>query len=45
MAFFGVLALVTFSYRNVSNRHAAKADAYARSHGATQGESGTGHGH
>jgi hypothetical protein len=45
MAFFGVLALVTFSYRNVSNRHAAKAEAYARSHGATHGDSGRGHGH
>lgn len=33
---FGLFALVTFSYRDVSNRHAAKAEAYARSHGAVQ---------
>ncbi len=31
---FGIFALVTFSYRDVSNRHAAKAEAYARAHGA-----------
>jgi len=30
---FAALALVTFSYRDVANRHAAKADAYARAHG------------
>lgn len=33
LAVFGLLALVTFSYRDVSNRHAAKAEAYARTHG------------
>jgi len=41
MAAFLVLALVTFSYRDVANRHAAKAEAYARSHD----EAGTSHGH
>ena len=45
MAVFGLLALVTFSYRDVANRHAAKAEAYARAHGATHGEHGTGQGH
>ena len=28
-----VLGLVTFTFRDVSNRHAAKAAAYAREHG------------
>jgi len=45
MAAFLVLALVTFSYRDVANRHAAKAEAYARSHGAAHDEAGTSHGH
>ncbi|QBE49972.1 hypothetical protein [Leucobacter triazinivorans] len=31
---FTALAIVTFSFRDVSNRHAAKAEAYAREHGA-----------
>lgn len=31
LAAFGIGALVTLSYRDVSNRHAAKAEAYARS--------------
>ena len=31
LAAFGIGALVTFSYRDVSNRHAAKAEAYGRS--------------
>lgn len=34
---FGALALVTFSYRDVANRHAAKAEAYARAHGKGHG--------
>ncbi|MGK0720714.1 hypothetical protein [Leucobacter sp. W1478] len=42
--FFGVimfvllaaLAAVTFSFRDVANRHAEKAEAYAREHGNTQ---------
>lgn len=29
-----VLALVTFSFRDVANRHAEKAAAYAREHGS-----------
>ncbi len=36
LAAFGIGALVTFSYRDVSNRHAAKAEAYARTQGAVQ---------
>jgi len=36
---FAVLGLVTLSYRNVANRHAAKAEAYAAKHGKD------GHGH
>ncbi len=30
---FAALALVTFSYRNVANRHQRKADAWAEEHG------------
>lgn len=30
---FAALALVTFSFRDVANRHSAKAAAYAREHG------------
>lgn len=36
---FGLLAAlagVTFSFRDVANRHAEKAEAYAREHGAQQ---------
>lgn len=29
---FSLLAFVTLSYRNVSNRHAPKGEAYARAH-------------
>ena len=32
LAVFGLLALVTASYRNVANRHAHKAEAYAKAH-------------
>jgi heme/copper-type cytochrome/quinol oxidase subunit 2 len=42
-AVFGVLALVTFSYRHVANRHSAKAEAWAEKHGADG--HGAGHGH
>ncbi len=31
---FSLLGLVTLSYRNVANRHAHKAEAYARTHAA-----------
>ncbi|MBL3687184.1 hypothetical protein D3248_09535 [Leucobacter zeae] len=31
---FVALAIVTFSFRDVANRHAEKAAAYAREHGA-----------
>ncbi len=37
---FGALALVTLSYKNVANRHAAKAEAWAARNGH-----GAGHGH
>lgn len=30
------LAIVTFTFRDVANRHSAKAEAYAREHGAQQ---------
>ncbi len=30
---FAALALVTFSYRHVANRHQRKADAWAKAHG------------
>lgn len=33
---FTALAVVTFAFRDVSNRHSAKAEAYAREHGAGQ---------
>jgi hypothetical protein len=38
---FIALGLVTLSYRNVANRHAHKAEAYAKKHPAPQ----AGHGH
>lgn len=33
---FAALAAVTFSFRDVANRHAEKAEAYAREHGGNQ---------
>lgn len=42
LVFFAALALVTFSYRHVANRHAHKAEAYTRAHGTPKPE---GHGH
>lgn len=33
---FFFLAMVTLSYRHVSNRHSHKADAYAREHGTQE---------
>ncbi len=35
-ALFTAFAVVTFSFRDVANRHSAKAEAYAREHGADQ---------
>jgi hypothetical protein len=32
IAIFAALAIVTMSYRNVANRHAHKAEAYAQAH-------------
>ncbi|AZS36927.1 hypothetical protein CVS47_01548 [Microbacterium lemovicicum] len=40
---FAALALVTASYRNVANRHAHKAEAYARAHADDAPEAGHGH--
>jgi hypothetical protein len=40
---FALLGLVTFSYRNVANRHSAKAEAWAEQHG--KDGHGAGHGH
>jgi len=40
---FVSLALVTLTYRNVANRHAHKAEAYARAHANDVQQ--TGHGH
>ena len=40
---FGALALVTSSYRNVANRHAHKAEAFAKAHEGDLRQSGHGH--
>jgi hypothetical protein len=43
---FFVLSVVIWSFRDVSNRHSAKADAYAAAHGGGHGHTGhehTGH--
>jgi hypothetical protein len=40
---FGLLALVTASFRNVANRHSHKADAYARAHANDVQQAGHGH--
>lgn len=42
---FSALGLVTLSYRNVANRHAHKAEAYAKKHAADLQATGHGHGH
>ncbi|MDA3148158.1 hypothetical protein JSO19_12320 [Leucobacter sp. UCMA 4100] len=34
LTIFVVLGFVTFSFRDVANRHADKAEAYAREHGS-----------
>lgn len=44
IAIFAALALVTLSYRNVANRHAHKAEAYAKTH-ADDVHHRAGHGH
>lgn len=36
LAAFVVLGVITFSFRDVANRHAEKAEAYAREHGDRQ---------
>ena len=43
LAVFGLLALVTASYRNVANRHAHKAEAYAKAHANDVQRAGHGH--
>ena len=40
---FAALALVTASYRNVANRHAHKAEAYAKAHANDVERAGHGH--
>ena len=40
---FGLLALVTASFRNVANRHSHKAEAYARAHADDVQQAGHGH--
>ncbi|CAI9386198.1 hypothetical protein [Microbacterium sp. T2.11-28] len=40
---FLALGLVTLSYRNVANRHAHKAEAYAQTHGTDLAQAGHGH--
>ncbi|KQQ64625.1 MULTISPECIES: hypothetical protein [unclassified Microbacterium] len=40
---FAFLGLVTLSYKNVANRHSAKADAWAAKHGKDGHEAGHGH--
>lgn len=45
LAVFSLLGLVTLSYRNVANRHAPKAEAYAKRHAADLEPTGHGHGH
>ena len=36
LSIFVVLGAVTFAFRDVANRHSAKAEAYARDHGEAQ---------
>jgi len=43
LAVFLLLALVTLSHRNVANRHASKAEAYAQRRGAHVEQAGHGH--
>ena len=43
LAVFGLLALVTASYRNGANRHAHKAEAYAKAHANDVQKAGHGH--
>lgn len=40
---FAALGFVTFSYKNVANRHSAKAEAWAPKHGKDGHEAGHGH--
>lgn len=40
---FLALGLVTLSFRNVSNRHAQKAEAYAQAHPVDPAQAGHGH--
>jgi hypothetical protein len=44
LSVFAALGLVVFSYRDVANRHAGKAQAFTQSHG-TDLEHGAGSGH
>ena len=40
LVLFTVLAIVAWSFKEVSNRHALKADAYAAPHGGAPGHTG-----
>jgi hypothetical protein len=44
LVIFIVLAAVAWSFRDVSNRHIAKAEAYAKAHGAPHGSAAGGAG-
>jgi hypothetical protein len=41
---FTVLAIVLWSFKDVSNRHALQGDAYAAAHGGTSAHGAAGHG-
>ena len=40
LVIFAALGFVLWSYRDVANRHSAKADAYAAAHGGTPSHGG-----
>ncbi|CDK00637.1 4-hydroxybenzoate polyprenyltransferase [Microbacterium sp. C448] len=44
IAVFAALGLVVFSYRDVANRHAGKAQAFAQSHGTAADHGAIDHG-
>lgn len=42
-AIFALLGFVTLSYKNVANRHSAKAEAWAKAHGKSGNGAGSAH--
>ncbi len=40
LSLFAVFGIVTWSFRDVANRHKAKGDAYAAAHGGSHGTAG-----